>query len=123
MFSAVQRDIISFPNSSFKHFFLSCILFVPLSPALLIYFISIHYVSDNTDSNTKLPQTKYHISLTVFTYISTGLYATSERFEEASIHVSPLVNFMLNTQLCYYINEGLPSKQLICIIILRFIIN
>jgi len=58
MFSKVQRDIISFPNSSLKDFFLSCTLFVPLSPALLIYFISIDYVSDNPDSNTKLPKRK-----------------------------------------------------------------
>jgi hypothetical protein len=58
MISGVQRDIIPFPNSSFKHFFLFRMLFVPLSPALLIYFISINYVSDNTDSNTKLPKTK-----------------------------------------------------------------
>jgi hypothetical protein len=122
MFSAVQRDI-SFPNSFFKHFFFSCILFVPLSPVILIYFISLNYVSDNTETNTKLPKTKYHISLTVLTSICTGLYTASKRFEEAPIYVPLLVYCMLNTQLCYYIGEGLPSKQLICIIILRFIIN
>jgi hypothetical protein len=58
MFSEVQRNIISFSNSSFKHFFLYCMLFVLLSPALLIYFILISYASDNTDSNAKLPKTK-----------------------------------------------------------------